>query len=197
MWVVREEIEWKPWWPRWISIDWGFEHPAATYWHARERQTAARRVAEDPAKAKSVADFGFDGFKNDGRRGMCEQAREFAELRVTASARADTRVVTYREYVTHRTAPRDLAREIIARSRDSRLAPDGSREKIEAIYLSPDAFARRTDEASIAEQMGDVFAASGLPRPIPADDDRIGGWMLMYQMLEAGEWLITENCVEN
>src|SRR5271154_4550351 len=30
-----EEIEWKPWWPRWISIDWGFEHPAATYWHAQ------------------------------------------------------------------------------------------------------------------------------------------------------------------
>ena len=35
-----------------------------------------------------------------------------------------------------------------------------------------------------------------MPRPIPADDDRIGGWMLMYQMLEAGEWLITENCIE-
>jgi hypothetical protein len=30
-----EEIEWQPWWPRWISIDWGFEHPAATYWHAQ------------------------------------------------------------------------------------------------------------------------------------------------------------------
>ena len=33
--VVRPEaIDWKPWWPRWISIDWGFEHYAATYWHA-------------------------------------------------------------------------------------------------------------------------------------------------------------------
>ena len=70
------------------------------------------------------------------------------------------------------------------------------REKIEAVYLSPDAFARRTDEASIAEQMGDVFAAAGLPRPVPADDDRVGGWMLMYQMLDAGEWLLTENCIE-
>jgi hypothetical protein len=69
-------------------------------------------------------------------------------------------------------------------------------EKIDAIYLSPDAFARRTDEASIAEQMGDIFVAAGLPRPIPADDDRIGGWMLMYQMLDAGEWLLTENCTE-
>jgi hypothetical protein len=72
----------------------------------------------------------------------------------------------------------------------------GARERIDAIYLSPDAFARRTDEASIAEQMGDVFAAAGLPRPVPADDDRIGGWMLMYQMLDAGEWILTDNCAE-
>jgi hypothetical protein len=102
------------------------------------------------------------------------------------------RVVTYREHVTHRTSPRDLARQIIARS----VSRDGAREKIDAIYLSPDAFARRTDEASIADQMGDVFVAAGFPRPIPADNDRVGGWMLMYQMLDAGEWLLTENCVE-
>jgi len=113
--------------------------------------------------------------------------------------------------VTHRTSPRELAREIIARSVASaeRTGSEGfssgagsllpsadPREKIGAIYLSPDAFARRTDDASIAEQMGDVFAAAGFPRPTPADDDRIGGWMLMYQMLDAGEWLLTDNCVE-
>ena len=44
--------------------------------------------------------------------------------------------------------------------------------------------------------MGDVFAAAGFPRPIPADNDRIGGWMLMYQMLDADEWLLTDNCIE-
>jgi len=171
--VARAEtIDWKPWWRRWISVDWGFEHPAAVYWHA--------------------AVPGIENGEGEANR-----------------------VVTYREYVTHRTPPRELAREIIARSvetsakakRDlSRFytgAPDdgvaetgGEREKIEAVYLSPDAFARRTDEASIAEQMGDVFAAAGLPRPVPADDDRVGGWMLMYQMLDAGEWLLAENCIE-
>jgi phage terminase large subunit len=163
-----ETVDWKPWWPRWISIDWGFEHPSATYWHAAapgRDETAPRQT-----------------------------------------------VITYREYVTHRTAPRDLAHEIIARSvaqasacapSSRHYAPDlGSHatshthEKIDAIYLSPDAFARRTDEASIADQMGDVFAAAGFPRPIPADNDRIGGWMLMYQMLDADEWLLTDNCIE-
>jgi Terminase large subunit, T4likevirus-type, N-terminal len=179
-----EEIEWQPWWPRWISIDWGFEHPAATYWHAQAPGTRAAASAATDSNARVDSD---------------------------AHASSSSCVVTYREYVTHRTSPRELAREIIARSVASseRSATDGfssaaaslqspaeSREKIGAIYLSPDAFARRTDDASIAEQMGDVFAAAGFPRPTPADDDRIGGWMLMYQMLDAGEWLLTDNCVE-
>ncbi|MGH8277860.1 MAG: hypothetical protein ACRETH_14320, partial [Steroidobacteraceae bacterium] len=157
--VVRAEtIDWKPWWPRWISVDWGFEHPAAVYWHAA--LPVASTVADSP----------------------------------------NPRVATYREYVTHRTPPRELAREIIARSIASKNHDDAASaatpEKIDAIYLSPDAFAQRTGEASIAEQMGDVFAAAGFPRPIPADNDRVGGWMLMYQMLDAGEWLLTENCIE-
>ncbi|MFY9690147.1 MAG: hypothetical protein WA369_03625 [Candidatus Acidiferrales bacterium] len=181
--VVRaEEIDWKPWWRRWISIDWGFEHPAAVYWHA-------------------------------------------AMPGIESGEGATGKVVTYREYVTHRTPPRELAREIVARSvstsamtewdasglhgslahfadgaqgrlDDSPRGAGAEREKIEAVYLSPDAFARRTDEASIAEQMGDVFAAAGLARPVPADDDRVGGWMLMYQMLDAGEWLLADNCIE-
>lgn len=29
----EHEVEIKPWWPRWISGDWGFEHWAANYWH--------------------------------------------------------------------------------------------------------------------------------------------------------------------
>ena len=179
-----EQIEWQAWWPRWISIDWGFEHPAATYWHAQA-----------PASFSAVAAV------KDGD--SCVSA--------DAGARPTSCVITYREYVTHRTSPRGLAREIIARSVASEergaargfssgtasLQQSAERpEKISAIYLSPDAFARRTDDASIAEQMGDVFAAAGFPRPTPADDDRIGGWMLMYQMLDAGEWLLTDNCVE-
>ena len=187
--VIRaEQLDWKAWWPRWISIDWGFEHPAAIYWHAA----------------------------------------------IPNEAKGPHRVISYREWVTHRTSPRELAREIVRRSVHSETSEaslaretagassrtpqisashsSATPEKIEAICLSPDAFARRTDEASIAEQMRDIFAAAGLPHPIPADDDRIGGWMLMYQMLGAGarrgpqvdgessvgdvSWLLTENCVE-
>ena len=147
-------------------MDWGYEHPAAVYWHAAAPGGAAiagQRAAE----------------------GSAGQAGE-----------AGNRVITYREYVTHRTPPRELAHEIIKRSVWNGKNEGADREKIEAIYLSPDAFARRTEEASIAEQMGDILAAEGFPRPVPADNDRIGGWMLMYQMLDAGEWLLTDNCSE-
>jgi phage terminase large subunit len=164
--VIRPEaIGWKDWWPRWISLDWGFEHPAAVYWHVAVPNADAARPQRSVVQ---VDEFG-----------------------VVSGPEPEGQIATYREYVTHRTPPRELAREIVARSEFR-----GERERIDAIYLSPDAFARRTDEASIAEQMGDVFAAAGFPRPIPADDDRIGGWMLMYQMLEAGEWILTENCIE-
>lgn len=31
-----EQLVIKPWWKRWISGDWGYEHPAAIYWHAMD-----------------------------------------------------------------------------------------------------------------------------------------------------------------
>ena len=132
-----EDIRLEPWTPRWISIDWGFQHPSAVYWHA---------AAGTPA-----------------------------------------RVVTYREFVQNNLSPRMLAQAIVERC---------GREPIREVFLSPDAFAHRTAEASVAEQLGDVLLANGLPRPVPADDDRIGGWQWMYQMLERDAWVITDHCAK-
>jgi hypothetical protein len=171
--VVRaEQVPFTPWHPRWISIDWGFEHPSAAYWHAAIPNP-------EPVGSQQASP------ENSG-----------SKLPHCTDGGAANRVTTYREFVTRRTPPRELAREIVRRSVLSQADGSESAERIDAIYLSPDAFARRTDEASIAEQMGDVFVAAGLPRPIPADDDRIGGWMLMYQMLDSGEWQLTDNCIE-
>ncbi len=101
-------------------------------------------------------------------------------------ASADARhAYTYRELCERHMAPRTMGFEIAERS---------GKEKIDTVYLSPDAFAQRTDEKTIADQVGDVLVQHGLPRPVPADNDRKGGWMLMYQMLRDGEWLIGENC---
>lgn len=197
--VIRaESIASEAWWPRWISVDWGFEHPAAAYWHTNL-----------PARLGGLGQAGAPFFEGRRRRlddshthgtgfGPPAQNAEIRRAGVAGSSITETvsprgaRVVTYREFVEQHLAPRSLATTIIERSRDR----DGKLEHIDAIYLSPDAFAHRTDESSIAEQMGDVLAAAGLPRPIPADNDRIGGWMLMYQMLDAGEWQIADSCPE-
>ncbi|GAC1635562.1 MAG: hypothetical protein NVS9B14_12920 [Candidatus Acidiferrum sp.] len=140
-----EDLRMEPWLPRWISIDWGFHHPSAVYWHCA----------------------------------VPENRRENLESRA--------RIITYREFVQNGLSPRMLAQAIVERC---------GREQIREVFLSPDAFAHRTAEASIAEQLGDVLIANGLPRPSPADDDRVGGWQWMYQLLENDAWVITENCAK-
>jgi hypothetical protein len=163
--VRAEEVRLEPWWPRWISIDWGFQHPSAVYWHCAVPQTVTR----DSWSVTRVKTRLADGVH---------------ESPVTSHG---SRIVTYREFVQSGLSPRMLAQGIAERS---------GRDRISDVFLSPDAFAHRTSEASIAEQLGEVLAASGLPRPAPADDDRIGGWQLMYQLLESDAWLVTENCAK-
>src|SRR5579863_305590 len=165
--VTRAEtIDWKPWWPRWISIDWGFEHPAATYWHAaapgetrgvisgfgspmdstgvpksdlsasdedaRRISAHATPLAEQGSahvpSAPGAPPFGVKGggvdfdvilsaAKNLSSHSAetCGEILRFAQDderdggasgEASAAAKPASRVVTYREYVTHRTAPR-------------------------------------------------------------------------------------------
>lgn len=130
----------EPWWPKWVSLDWGFKHDTAVYWHT----TAP-----------------------DGRH------------------------LTYREWVVNNLTPRMLAEGLTERSVDS----EGRQEKVQQFFLSPDAFADRTGESTIAELIRDVACRGDrFPMPAPASDDRIGGWQLLYQLLEADQWIIAENC---
>jgi hypothetical protein len=172
--VRPEEIRLEPWWPRWISIDWGFQHPSAVYWHCAVPASSTNSPACHPERS--------EGSQPQG------SLRSFGPSQ-NAGPHDDNpyRVVTYREFVRNGLSPRMLAQAIAERS--------GS-EAISDVFLSPDAFAHRTSESSIAEQLGDVLVVNGLPRPAPADDDRIGGWQLMYQLLESNSWLITEDCAK-
>jgi phage terminase large subunit len=159
-----EEIRLEPWYPRWLSIDWGFQHNSAVYWHcAIPPEVNSRQFTVDS-------------------RSQTPPERNAVDCQLST---VNSRIVTYREFVHNGLSPRMLAQAIAERS---------GRENIREIFLSPDAFAHRTAESSIAEQLGDVLVANGLPHPVPADDDRIGGWQYMYQLLESDAWLITENC---
>jgi phage terminase large subunit len=164
-----EEIRLEPWWPRWISVDWGFQHPSAVYWHCAV-----------PGHPNSV-------IPNEARNLSSSFGQRDPSVAPLPRDDNPCRIVTYREFLQSGLSPRMLAQAIAERS---------GRERISEVFLSPDAFAHRTSEASIAEQLGEVLVANGLPRSAPADDDRVGGWQLMYQMLESNSWLITDNCVE-
>ena len=128
------------WWPKWLSLDWGFKHNFAAYWNT----TAP-----------------------DGRH------------------------ITYREWVDNELTPGMLGQGLVERSVDS----SGRAERIQQFFLSPDAFADRTGQSTIAEQIREVACREKrLPMPAEASDDRVGGWQLCYQLLEQDKWLITENC---
>src|SRR5712692_5745188 len=170
-----EELRLEPWWPRWISIDWGFQHPSAVYWHC-----AIPGWVTDCHPARSEGSQPPGSFRSFG------SARTAVPQDDDATA-SGSRIVTYREFLQSGLSPRMLAQAIAERS---------GRERISEVFLSPDAFAHRTSQASIAEQLGDVLVANGLPRPAPADDDRVGGWQLMYQLLESNAWVITDNCAK-
>jgi len=182
-----EEIRLEPWWPRWISVDWGFQHPSAVYWHCAVPAVAAaftpRGFPIDEPAGASGAPSGTPAKTppphDGGYKAAGHKEGSYRECGY------NSRIVTYREFVQNSLSPRMLAQGIAERS---------GRESISEVFLSPDAFAHRTAEASIAEQLGDVLIANGLPRPALADDDRIGGWQFMYQMLEMNAWVITENC---
>jgi phage terminase large subunit len=174
-----EEFRLEPWWPRWISIDWGFHHPSAVYWHCA---VPARYSSVIPSEARNPGKYDRSCLDPS-----TSAAKAAAFARDDNASAMGTRIVTYREFVQHGLSPRMLGQAIAERS---------GRERISEVFLSPDAFAHRTAEASIAEQLGEVLAANGIPRPAPADDDRIGGWQFMYQLLESDSWVITENCAK-
>jgi hypothetical protein len=178
-----EDIRLEPWLPRWISIDWGFQHPSAVYWHAAVTHAATPSIAAivTPAPAVSPVEVNSQQSKVESKINSSDSSFD-CQLSTVNSA-----VVTYREFVQNGLSPRMLAQAIVERC---------GRENIHEVFLSPDAFAHRTAEASIAEQLGDVLVANGLPRPTPADDDRIGGWQWMYQLLENDSWVMTDNCAK-
>jgi hypothetical protein len=135
--AVQEWPKLEAWWPKWISIDWGYEHNAAVYWHTQ----------------------------------------------------ADNHTHTYRELVGQHIAPYELGDRICQMSQG---------EKISDVYLSPDAFemSRRgwISNDTIAIQLNSRLRAGGVPEAIRADNERIGGWRLMHQLLSAGLWTMDPSC---
>lgn len=94
----------------------------------------------------------------------------------------------YKEFVDCGLTPRALAQTIVDKT------PEADRKLIEQIYLSPDAWANRTGQDTIVDQMGGVFRMNGMPYPTVAEDDRADGWALIYSGFESDELIIDPSC---
>jgi hypothetical protein len=83
------------------------------------------------------------------------------------------------------------------------LAEVNGDEPVQNIYLSPDAFARRTSENTVATDLHDGFRRAHemrgcalLPAPEPAFNDRVNGWQSVAAGLQHGRLMISPSCSE-
>jgi hypothetical protein len=133
---VKKCLPDKDWHPRWLGIDWGFQHPCSCHWMSRVGKI--------------------------------------------------TKI--YRERMSNHHSARSQAQEIV----DS--TPADERHLVDAIYLSPDAFQKRSEQDSFADQMGEIFKQNGMPYPTEADNDRQHGAQALYEGMKALELEIDPSC---
>jgi hypothetical protein len=103
----------------------------------------------------------------------------------------DEKTKTVGEFVASELPAYEFAREVIRRF----VVPttEGQRRRIVAAYLDPSNFRNIGDGHTIADQINEVFAPYDLGCAA-ASNDRVGGWQLMYELLQKGEWLIADTC---
>ena len=61
--------------------------------------------------------------------------------------------------------------------------PLAERKDTQFYFLSPDAFGERDSENTIADEIAAQLRPFNLPVPLPADNDRKGGYLLMHALL--------------
>jgi phage terminase large subunit len=126
----------KSYYQRWISLDYGFDHNSAVYWHVALPDGTGR---------------------------------------------------TYDELVINNLTPTELA---------TKMAIQNNGQEIQAIYVDPSTDAQKESHDTVYDQLSRAFERLGLPHCSKADNDRKGGWMLVYHMLKTGEIAIDPKCQE-
>ncbi len=112
-------------------------------------------------------------------------------------------VVTTREMIVNELTSTELARMVV------QATPAVERPKLKAFFLSPECVTE--DPNSVGSQMSKELRGVGMPCPVKADNERIGGASLMSKLLKGTKWhgidpedgkpvsdvwLISSECVE-
>ncbi len=152
------------------------------HWDPARMVVAREEIGERPWWPHWVgADYGFNG----------SQAAAYLLCKSPAGPNyPHGRVYVLEEYTAKHQKAADFALALARRMGRSTAADDAQQRRIAAWYLSPDAWAERGDDFSLAEQMR---RASGIEFQ-PASTDRLGGAMLVYSQLDSGELVISSRC---
>lgn len=100
------------------------------------------------------------------------------------------RTITYRELLINNASYAEVA-DAIAQD-----TPEDERALIKYCFLSPDRFRRSENDPShlISDEISRRMKSHGLPGCSRAYDRREDGATFMYNQIEAGDWIILDNC---
>lgn len=97
-------------------------------------------------------------------------------------------VIAYREHVISNRAEADMATDVVA------MTPQAERPLIHRFFFSEDGFGKRSRQGSgntVGESYANIFGRYGLPRPEPADQNRVLGWRFMYNCMRQAQLIGT------
>jgi hypothetical protein len=102
-------------------------------------------------------------------------------------------LVTIAEFVEPHLSAVEFAQEVVRRFLEPET--EGNRRKVIASFLDPSCFNETGIDIaiSVGSQINSVLAPWDAAAT-KAANDRIGGWQLMYAMLQTGEWKIADTC---
>lgn len=161
----KEHFIFQPWQPVWVGWDYGFKHWACiTFW----TKAILKAITEEEKKYASLGEI---------------------------LLREKPRVVnvTIRELILHETTPENQAKALISsipRSLDENGHDAGYAEDIDSIHFSWERFNPTVSNRTIADDVGDILAEAGLPRPQRGNTDRVAAWTKMYSMLDTDDWFL-------
>ncbi len=164
----------KPWWPRWISSDWGHDHWWITQWHA----TGEVSPEEAALVLKRVDAEGKPLWKKPKK--VLITYREIARRRLSERAGAEEILrVTPRE-------ERELIQFVF-------LSPDAFGER-KAEYKNSIADEVADCFVNARIEISGSWVKSPLPAPQAADNSRIPGWQFLYSLVDEDRWFISSMC---
>jgi hypothetical protein len=165
---------------KWVRGEWGaVEGCYFVIWDASHMVIPFAQISAQYWDSHFISiDYGFGGSAAAAYLHVCLQ---------------DGRIVTLWEIVEKHMPVYEFAAEIVRRFDLHGTYQNEQKRNIVVVYQDPANKSHTGTGHSVRDQLNEVLAECGLGA-IDGSNDRIGGWLLMYEMLAHGRWLIADTC---